>query len=97
MTPEDIMAKFADTIKKFKPIDSQLSDTNLTQVWEVLVPLLLQIPYDKTGGTQNLIGLIQSVAEYTTRPGAKFAEPTFVGAYNATIDDNATAIVCARI
>ena len=58
--------------------------------------LLLQIPYDKTGGTHNLIGLIRLVAAYTMCYGAKFAKPTHVGSYNATIDDNATAVVCVH-
>ena len=40
------MAKFADALKKFEPIDSQPSDTDLTQIREVVAPLLLQIPYD---------------------------------------------------
>ena len=31
------------------------------------------------------------------RYGAAFLEPTRVGAYDAAIDDDATAIVCARM
>ena len=46
MTPEDIVAKFADALKKFEPIDGQPSETYLTRIWEVLATLLLQIPYD---------------------------------------------------
>ena len=60
-----------------------------------MAPLLLQIPHDETGGTHNLIGLIRLVAEYTTRYGVAFVEPTRFGAYNATINDDATAVVCA--
>ena len=60
------------------------------------MPLLLQIPYNKTGVTHNLIGLIRPVSAYTTRYVAAFVEPTGVGAYDATIGDNAMAIVCAR-
>ena len=62
MTPKEIVAKFVDALEKFEPIDGQLSDTNLTRIREVVAPLLLQIPYDKTGGTHNLIGLIWPVA-----------------------------------
>ena len=60
------------------------------------MPLLLQIPYDETGGTHNLISLIPPVTEYTTRYGAEFPEPTQVVAYDATINDNAKAVVRAR-
>ena len=67
------------------------------RIWEVVSPLLFQIPYDETGGTHKLIRLIQTVAAYTTRYGAEFVEPTRVGAYDATIDDYTTAVVCARM
>ena len=84
---EDIVAKFANAIKQFDPIDGQLSDTDLAQIREVLELLLFQIFYDETEGTHNLIGLIRPVAAYTTRNGAEFAVPERVVAYNATIDD----------
>ena len=63
---------------------------------EVVAPLLLQIPYNKIGGTHNLIDLIRLVAAYKTRYGTEFVEPTIVGAYDATINDDATSIVRAR-
>ena len=72
MTPREIVAKFADAIKQLEPIEDQPSDTELSLIWEVLAPLLFQIPYDKTEGTHNLIGLIRPVAPYTTRYGADF-------------------------
>ena len=57
-----------------------------------MVLLFLQIPYDKTGGKQNLVSLIRQVAANTTRYGAEFSKLTRVGAYYATIDDDATAV-----
>ena len=36
------------------------------------------------------------MAAYTTRYGAEFDELTRVGGYYVTIDDDATAVVCAR-
>ena len=65
--PEEIVAKFADALTQFEPIDVQPSDTDLTQIQEVLALFLLQISYNKTEVTHNLIGLIRSVASYTTR------------------------------
>ena len=47
MTPEEIVAKFADALKHFEPIDGQPSDTVLNRIREVLATLLLQIPYKK--------------------------------------------------
>ena len=90
------MAKFATALDHFKPITEQLSDTNLTRIREAVVPLLLQIPYDKTGGKHNLIGLIRLKLAYVTRYGEAFPKPKRVGAYNLEIDDNATAVVQAR-
>ena len=68
--PEDIVMKLANVLEQFEPIDGQPSDTDLTRIREVMALLLLQIPYDKTGGTHNPIGLIWLVAAYTTRYGA---------------------------
>ena len=91
------MEKFADALKQFEMIDRQTSNTDLMQIWEDVAPLLLQISYDKKRGTHNLIGLIRPVVAYTTRYGAEFVTPIKVGAYNATIDDNATAVVHVRM
>ena len=90
------MAKFADALKKFELINSQSSDTKLTRIWELLATLLLHIPYDKTEVTHIPISLIRRMTAYTTRYGAEFDKPACVGAYDATIDDNATAVVRAR-
>ena len=60
-----------------------------------MAPLLLQIQYDKTGGTHTLVGLIRPVAAYTTRYGAEFDKLTRVGGYYATINDDSTAVLCA--
>ena len=95
MTPEDIVAKFADALKKFEPIDGQPSETYLTRIWEVLATLLLQIPYDETEGIHNLIGLIRPVVAYTTRYGTEFAKPACVRAYAENIDEDATAVAPA--
>ena len=72
ITPKEIVEKFTDALKTFKPRDGQTSETYITRIWEVASPLLLQVPYNKTGGTHNLIGLIWPVAAYKTRYGAEF-------------------------
>ena len=90
------MAKFAHSLDNFEPIFGQPSDSDLTRLREAIPPLLLQIPYNKTGAVHNLIGLIQPEAAYVARYGEAFPEPTRVGAYDKTIDDDATAVVRAR-
>ena len=75
MMPEETVAKFADAIEKLEPINDQPSDTDLMQTREVLATLLIKIPYGKTEGNHNLIGLIRTVAAYTMRFGAEFSKP----------------------
>ena len=58
MTPDEIVAKFSVALDHFEPILDQPSDIDLTRLRKAIAPLLLQIPYDKTGGTHNLIGII---------------------------------------
>ena len=96
MTPKEIVAKFANFLEHSDPIDEKPSNTDLTRIQEVVAPLLLQTPYNKTGAVHNLISLIRPEAAYTTRYREAFLEPTRVGAYYAEIYHNATAVVCAR-
>ena len=96
MTPEEILAKFVTALDNFEPITGQPSDTDLTRLREAIALLLLQIPYDKTGGKHNLIGLILSKLAYVARYGKAFPNPKRVGAYNLDIENNTTAVVCAR-
>ena len=96
MTPKEIVAKFSDALKQFEPIHGQASDTDITRIREVSATLLLHIPYNKTEGTHNLIVLIRPVEAYTTRFGGDFSKPACVGGYNATINENATVVVCTR-
>ena len=96
MTPKEIMAKFAHSLDNFELIVGQPSDSDITRLQESVAPLLLQIPYDKTGEVHNLIGLIRPEAAYVARYGEAFPKLTRFGAYDKTIDDNATAVVRAR-
>ena len=97
MTPDEIVTKFAMAIDHFKPITDQPSDTNLTRLRETVAPLLLQIPYDKTRGEHNLIGIIRLKTAYVKRYGEAFPEPKRVEAYNLEIDDDDTAVVWERL
>ena len=80
MTPEEIVAKFSHALDNFEPITGEPSDTDLKRLWEAVAPLLLQIPYDKTGGKHNLVGLIRPKLAYVARYGEAFPEPKRVGA-----------------
>ena len=73
-----MLAVVADT-NNFEPITGQPFDTGLTRLWEASAPLLLQIPYDKTGGQHNLIGLIRSKLAYVARYDEAFPKPISPG------------------
>ena len=96
MTPKEIVAKSAHSLDNFEPIDRKPSKSNPTRIREAVAPLLLHILYEKTGAIHNLIGLIRPEAAYVARYGAAFPEPTRFGAYDPSIDDDATAVVRGR-
>ena len=96
MTPEEIVAKFATALDNFEPIAKQPSDTELTRLREAVALLLLQIPYDETGGKHNLIGFIWSKLAYVARYDEASPEPKRVEAYDLDINDDATAVIRAR-
>ena len=97
MTPDEIVAKFSAATNYFEPILNQPSDTDLTGLQEAITPLLLKILYDETGRTHNLIGIIRAKPAYLKCYGEAFPEPKKVGAYDPEIDDDATAVVRARL
>ena len=82
MTPKEIVEKFAHFLDNFEPIIGQPSDSDLTRLREVVSPLLLQIPYKKTGAVDNLVGLIRPEAAYVARYGKAFPKTTRVGVYD---------------
>ena len=97
MTPDEIVAKFSADLDHFEPFLDQPSDTDLTGLQEAVALLLLQIPYDKTGGTHNLIGIIRAKPAYLKRYGKAFPKAKRVGAYDLEINNNATAVVRTRL
>ena len=97
MTTDEIVSKFSAALDNFDPITDQPSDSDLTRLREAIAPLLLQILYDETGRTHNLIGIVRAKPAYLKRYGEAFPEPTRVGAYDLEIDDDATDVVRARL
>ena len=75
MSPEEIVTKFAEALELFEPIKGQPSIRDLTEILEVLTQLLLQIPFNETEGKDNLVGVINSTANYRSRYGQAFVIP----------------------
>ena len=97
MSPEEIVAKFAEALELLDPIEGQPSIQNLTEIAEVLTQLLLQIPFDETKEKENIVGIINSATTYQNRYGQAFVVPKRVGAYDETIADDAKAVVRAKM
>ena len=97
MTPEEITALFTAASTNFTPIAGNPSDDDLTDMREILMPLLLSIPYDETGPDprHNLIGLIKSTATYTKDWGEAFPIPDRPASYDPAIAADATPVVRA--
>ena len=55
MSPEEIVAKFAEALELFEPIEGQPSIWDLTKILEVLTQLLLQILFDEMEGKDNIV------------------------------------------
>jgi hypothetical protein len=94
MMPKENTMSFATATASFQPISSQPTDDNLTALWEILYPLLLEIPYDELG-THNLIGIIKATASYMATWGAAFPIPVCPPTYPIIAND-VTPVVCAR-
>ena len=97
MSPEDIVTKFVEALELFEPIEGQPSIWDLTEISEVLTQLLLQIPFDETEGKDNIVGVINSTANYCSHYGQAFIIPRRVGAYDELIADDAKAAVRTKM
>lgn len=99
MTPEEITALFTAASANFTPIAGNPSDDDLTDMREILLPILLSIPYDETGPhpRHNLVGLIEATGTYTNDWGAAFPIPARPAAYDPAIAADATPVVRARM
>ena len=78
MTPHETVANFATSLDHFEPINDQPLDIEITRLREAVAPLLLQIPYDETGRTHNLIGIIWVKPAHLKLYGGAFPKPTKV-------------------
>ena len=97
MSPEEIAAKFAEVLEIFDPIEGQPSIWDLNEILEVLTQLLLQIPFDETEGKDNLVGVINSTANYRSRYSQAFVITRRVGAYDESVAEDSKSTVRAKM
>jgi regulator of replication initiation timing len=97
MSPEEIVTKFAEALEQFEAIVGQPTDSDLTRAREVLIQILIIIPFDEANAVHNLVGLIEDDANYKASYGASFVRPTKLPIYDKSIADDAKAVVRARM
>jgi hypothetical protein len=54
MTPNAIMLLFREVREAFPPFKGKPTDNNLTAIRDMLLPILMEIPYDQLGGVHSL-------------------------------------------
>ena len=63
----------------------------------MLLPILMEIPYNQLGGIQSLTAILADPAKYAANHGgAFFRRPGRLPLYGASIPDNATTVVRVR-
>ena len=85
MSPEDIVTIFAEALERFRAIRGQPTDADLHALREILYPILLDIPYDRTEAKQSLVGIITPDADYIKIYGFSFVRPKRMGVYDTSI------------
>ena len=77
MTPDAITLLFKEAKAIFPPIEGKPMDDDLLSIWETLLPILMEIPFDLLRGVHSHVGLLTECARYAADHGGNaFAIPT---------------------
>ena len=99
MTPVAITLLFKEAGDTFPPLKGKPTDNDLMSIWETLLPILMEIPYDQLGGIHSLTAILVDAARYATDHGGNvFKRPNRLPLYDSSIADDATTVVriCAE-
>jgi hypothetical protein len=97
MTPNVITLLFKEARDAFPPLEGNPTNDNLLSIWETLLLILMEIPYDQLGGVHSLTAIITDGVRYAADHGGNvFRRPARLPLYNGSITDNATTVVCIR-
>jgi hypothetical protein len=69
MTPNAITLLFKEAQDSFPPIKGKPTDDDLLSIWETLLPILMDIPYDKLGGIHSLTAILCDTVTYAANHG----------------------------
>jgi hypothetical protein len=97
MTPNAITLLFKEARDAFPPIKGKPTDDNLLSIWEILLPILMEVPYDQLGGVHSLTSLITDNVRYAAEHGGNsFKRPIRLPLYDTSIKDDATTVIRVR-
>ncbi len=94
MTPDAITLLFKEAQNSFPPIKGNPTDDNLLSIREMLLPILMEIPYDQLGGIHSLTAILWDTVTYAADHGGNaFKHPVQLPLYDGNIVDNATTVI----
>ena len=94
MRPDAVTLLFKEAFDVFPPIEGKPTDDDLLSIREVLLPILMIIPFDAVGGIHSLTALLTEPAKYAAaHGGTQFLRPARLLLYDATIPDDAATVV----
>jgi len=97
MMPDAITCLFKEAYDTFPPLEGKPTDDNLLAIREVLLPLLMVIPYDQLNGIHSLTAILAEAAKYEAEHGNQnFVRPSRLPLYDKNIADDATTVVRVR-
>jgi hypothetical protein len=97
MHPDAITLLVNEAFDVFPPIKGKPTYDDLLAIREVLLPILMIIPFDAVGGIHSLTALLTDELKYATaNAGNKFMHPKCLPLYNETITNDASTVVCIR-
>jgi hypothetical protein len=99
MNADAITRLFKEVYDTFPPLEGKPTNNDLLAIREILLPLLMVIPYDQLLGVHFLTAFLAEAAKYkANHGGAKFVRPSHLPLFDKNIANNATTVVrvCAE-
>ncbi len=94
MRPDAIMLLFKEAFDVFPPIKGKPTDDDHLAIREVLLPILMVIPFNLLRGVHSLTALLTDDTKYTAvHGGMTFMRPKRLPLYDDTIANNASTVV----
>ena len=94
MTPNAITLLFKEARDAFPPLEGKPTDNILLLIQEMLLPILMEVPYNQLGGVHSLTAIITDGVRYAAEHGGNlFKCPVCLPLYNSSINDDATTVV----